>query len=66
MTLERIQELRQIANENKGHKSADYMIELLDYTDEIRRLYALALEFGWSDFRSKSIAFSQLKKLAER
>ena len=67
MTLERIEELRQIALKHQGkRKCADYMLELIAYTDELRELYKLALTFGWSPPREKHIAFSQLVKLAER
>jgi hypothetical protein len=67
MTLQRIDELRQIALKYQGkHRSADYILECLDELDRVQELYCLALDFGWSDYRSKAIAFSQLKKLAEK
>jgi hypothetical protein len=67
VTLDRIHELRQIALKHQGsHRSADYILECLDEIDRVQELYCLALDFGWSDYRSKAIAFSQLKRLAEK
>lgn len=64
MTFDRLNEIRGIAAHHPGRQSTALILELCDAIQETNKLYCLALDFGWSNHRSKAIAFNQLKALA--
>lgn len=64
MTLARIQELRTLANQHRGHKSAMIIHECLDELEKLQHLYCLNLDACFGSWKGKAGALKRLKALA--
>lgn len=65
MTLDRIAQIRALANQHKGHKSAQIIHECLDSIEETQRLYCLCVDAAFSGGQrlKAGYALAQLKNL---
>jgi len=66
MTLDRIQQLRTLAESHKANRrSARIILECLDEIDRVQELYCIALDAVYKRFPGKQQALKKLKMLAE-
>jgi ribonuclease D len=67
MTLDRIQQLRTLAESHKAtRRSARIVLELLDEIERVQNLYCLALDAAYLRFPKKQTALKKLKALVNQ